>query len=71
MPNSTPEITDAQALRAWIDAEGGSVEHFAKTIVECDKSTVYKWLRGENQPHPRIRRRLDPYRALVALATKG
>ncbi len=34
-------------LRAAIERSGLSVDEFARTVLVRDKSTVYRWLRGE------------------------
>ena len=40
-------MTATDLLRAAIERSGLSVDEFARTILVRDKSTVYRWLRGE------------------------
>lgn len=46
-------------LRAAIERSGLSVDEFARTVLVRDKSTVYRWLRGEVEVPAIVLAKLD------------
>ena len=58
-----------QRLHEVIELDGRSVEEYAEKFLYCSKSSVYKWLRGDNRIPKVYRRMLSPQ--LAALESSG
>lgn len=48
-------MTDAEILRAAIEAAGLSARRFALEVLDVDERTVRRWLAGENELHGTVR----------------
>lgn len=53
-----PGVTDAELIRAAIEASGLSVRRFAREVLVRDPRTVFRWLAGAPLPRA-VREKLE------------